>query len=468
MAAGNTYKQCGCRGEDGTRLGQQCPKLRRGNGTWSTRHGRWYYQLELPPRADGARRAPLRRGGFDTQTDAEQELRQARELLAIAAPGDTETAIRIADAITKSVRETRQLPDPGRVRKAVGGGHDPAVRPPTVGEWLEEWLAAKKNLRPGHGTRLRQPHPAVLPAAHRLHQHRPAPGHRRRLGVRGHRRTQRGHHRRPHQRRPRPARGGQGPPPRRGRHPAADPRHAALGDQHLHETAPGHAARQRRLTRRAARRGPAQAAGLDRRTRPGLAERLRSPAHRRAGTRARRAGQPARHLDLHPPPVPGHGLDPGPDPGLPRRCRPAPPVRDVAADRLARAAPRRGLRAAPHRHRPARRRHLDPVADHPARLGHRPGRPEIGRRGTAGRPRRRHRRRHPRPPPAAAERKRRQPGTPGPTPGSSSPAPTAPRCTPPPSPTCSSRSPTSPACPPSGCTTCATAPPPCSSPPGTT
>ncbi len=45
--------------------------------------------------------------------------------------------------------ETSKLPDPGRVRKAVGGGHDPAVRPPTTGEWLEEWLAAKKNLRPG-------------------------------------------------------------------------------------------------------------------------------------------------------------------------------------------------------------------------------------------------------------------------------------------------------------------------------
>ncbi len=149
MAEGNTYKQCGCRSDDGKRLGQQCPKLRRGNGTWSTRHGRWYYQLELPPRGDGARRAPLRRGGFDTQTDAEQELGQAREMLAIAAPGDTETAIRIADAITKSVRETRQLPDPGRVRKAVGGGHDPSVRPPTIGEWLEEWLAAKKNLRRG-------------------------------------------------------------------------------------------------------------------------------------------------------------------------------------------------------------------------------------------------------------------------------------------------------------------------------
>lgn len=149
MAAGTTYKQCGCRGESGRRLGQQCPKLRRRDGTWSPVHGRWYYQLELPPRADGKRRAPLRRGGFDTHTHAEAELRQARELLAIAAPGDTETAIRIADAITRSVRDARQLPDPARVRKAVAGGHDPAVRPPTIGEWLEEWLAAKKNLRAG-------------------------------------------------------------------------------------------------------------------------------------------------------------------------------------------------------------------------------------------------------------------------------------------------------------------------------
>jgi len=149
MAAGNTYKQCGCRGEGGKRLGKKCPKLRRSNGSWSPAHGRWYYQLELPPHAGGTRRPPLRRGGFNTQTDAERELDQARELLAIAVPGDTETAVRIADAITKSVRDTRKLPDPARVRKAVGGGHDPAVCPPAVGEWLDEWLAAKKNLRRG-------------------------------------------------------------------------------------------------------------------------------------------------------------------------------------------------------------------------------------------------------------------------------------------------------------------------------
>ena len=31
----------------------------------------------------------------------------------------------------------------------VGAGRDPAVGPPTTGEWLEEWIAAKKKLRPG-------------------------------------------------------------------------------------------------------------------------------------------------------------------------------------------------------------------------------------------------------------------------------------------------------------------------------
>jgi integrase len=149
MATGNTYKQCGCRDSDGKRLGQQCPKLRRPGGTWSATHGRWYYQLELPPRADGRRRPPLRKGGFGTVTGAEAGLGQARELLAIAG-GDPEMATRIADAITRSMKQTRELPDPDRVRKAVGGGHDPAVRPPATGEWLEQWLTAKeKSLRPG-------------------------------------------------------------------------------------------------------------------------------------------------------------------------------------------------------------------------------------------------------------------------------------------------------------------------------
>ena len=149
MSTGTTYKQCSCRDAATRRsLGRQCPRLRRGNG-WNPDHGSWYYQLELPPRADGGRRSPLRKGGFDSKPDAAAQLDRARELLASAPPDDPHAAIRIADAITAAIRATGELPDPARVRKAVGGGHDPAVKPPTVGEWLEEWLAAKKGLRAG-------------------------------------------------------------------------------------------------------------------------------------------------------------------------------------------------------------------------------------------------------------------------------------------------------------------------------
>ena len=149
MSDGSTFKLCGCREEGtGKPLGRKCPKLRRGGG-WSRQHGTWYYQIELPPHPDRRRRDPLRRGGFATDTAAKAELELARKLLAIAAPGDQQTAIRIADAITAAMRETRALPDPDRVRRQVGAGDDPAVRPPAMGEWLEQWLAAKKKLRPG-------------------------------------------------------------------------------------------------------------------------------------------------------------------------------------------------------------------------------------------------------------------------------------------------------------------------------
>jgi integrase len=147
LSQGSTFKQCSCR-DTATRkpLGRKCPKLRRGNA-WSATHGTWYYQVELPPRADGARRPPLRHGGFPDQAGAQAELDAARELLAIAPPGDPRAATRIADAITAAMRGAGQLPGPARVRRAVGGGHDPAVGPPAVGEWLEEWLAGKKRLR---------------------------------------------------------------------------------------------------------------------------------------------------------------------------------------------------------------------------------------------------------------------------------------------------------------------------------
>jgi hypothetical protein len=112
MAKGRTHKRCYCRDGDGRELGQDCPKLRRAGGAWSNRHGSWCYQLELPPKADGKRRSPLRRGGFATQDDADAEMKQANELLAIAGDGDLRTRIKIADAITAHVKTDKQLPTP--------------------------------------------------------------------------------------------------------------------------------------------------------------------------------------------------------------------------------------------------------------------------------------------------------------------------------------------------------------------
>ena len=115
-------------------------------------------------------------------------------------------------------RETRHAarPRPG----PQGGRRRPRPRhPPAHGRRVAGGMAGcQEEPAPRHGPRLRQPHPAVLPAAHRAHQHRPAPGHRRRLGVRGHRRTQRGHHRRP-----RPAETPLGGPRSRAAGPSAPP-----------------------------------------------------------------------------------------------------------------------------------------------------------------------------------------------------------------------------------------------------
>src|SRR5260370_35564214 len=110
MAAGTTYKQCSCRDDHGRRLGQKCARLRRANGAWSSRHGTWYYQLELPPNPDGSRRNPLRRGGFATQDDPDQELAAARDLLATAPPATGRAGSTTPMASTGPPRRPRTSP----------------------------------------------------------------------------------------------------------------------------------------------------------------------------------------------------------------------------------------------------------------------------------------------------------------------------------------------------------------------
>ncbi|MDL4817353.1 tyrosine-type recombinase/integrase [Actinomadura opuntiae] len=146
-AKGSTFKTCGCRDEHGKKYGKDCPKLRRSNGRWSSTHGSWKYQLELPPTAAGTRRAPLRRAGFASQDAAQDQMDKAKELLAIAGD-DLLVQIQIADLIVATLQKTRVLPEPEQVRKKIRTGQD-LGRSITVGEYLEEWLAGRKGLREG-------------------------------------------------------------------------------------------------------------------------------------------------------------------------------------------------------------------------------------------------------------------------------------------------------------------------------
>ncbi|WP_242891142.1 tyrosine-type recombinase/integrase [Actinomadura litoris] len=145
-AQGSTFKVCGCRDQQGRLLGRKCPKLRRGDGRWSSTHGSWSYQLELPPTAAGTRRSPLRQRGFVNQDAAGEEMNTAKELLAIAA-GEA-ARVQVADLIVSTVRATKKLPNPEDVRRKVRGGCD-LSRSITVAEYLEEWLNGRKALREG-------------------------------------------------------------------------------------------------------------------------------------------------------------------------------------------------------------------------------------------------------------------------------------------------------------------------------
>lgn len=147
---GRTYKRCGCTDPDTRKeLGTSCPRLKRRNGTWSATHGVWYFQAELPRREDGSRRPPIRRGGFDTQDDAQEQINKINALLAVADRHDTATRIRIGDLIEQSHRARQTLPTPAELRKRLDAGPNDADQMPTVGEWLDSWLAGRKKIRKG-------------------------------------------------------------------------------------------------------------------------------------------------------------------------------------------------------------------------------------------------------------------------------------------------------------------------------
>ncbi|RLK23799.1 site-specific recombinase XerD [Micromonospora sp. M71_S20] len=138
MPDGSIFKRCGCRQPDtGKPFGNACPKLRRPNRAWSSEHGHWAYQLELPATGDGRRRQ-LRRAGLDSRREAAAELDHARALLALAGH-DRRRRTEIADLLQATVRAGGVLPDIDGVRQRLRGD-GPLAQMPTVAEYLIQWV----------------------------------------------------------------------------------------------------------------------------------------------------------------------------------------------------------------------------------------------------------------------------------------------------------------------------------------
>jgi hypothetical protein len=145
---GTTYKRCGCRDpHTGKRLGQNCPQLRRPTGGWSRTHGQWHWQIELPPRADGSRR-PLRRGRYTAQADAEAELDRIRTALAIPDGSDPTAITKVGDLLETVIKTGEPIPAPVQIRRALRLDLAPNELP-TVGEYLTDWLAGRRNIKQG-------------------------------------------------------------------------------------------------------------------------------------------------------------------------------------------------------------------------------------------------------------------------------------------------------------------------------
>lgn len=142
---GTIFKRCGCRDTHGRKLDGRCPRLRRRDGAWNPKHGTWQYILELPSASDGTRRR-LRRGGFATQAEIDDEIDTVNQLLAIPDPDDPDTLNQVVELILHTSRTTGTLPPVEEVRRRVRAGQ-PLGELPTVAQWLEQWLRGKKRIR---------------------------------------------------------------------------------------------------------------------------------------------------------------------------------------------------------------------------------------------------------------------------------------------------------------------------------
>lgn len=144
MKVPDGYKRCKCRDDGGRELGRECPRLRRGDGSWNPNHGAWAGKTDVP--AAGGTRQALRAGGFAARDEMREWFTAAIALLSIPeeGPGGNEARLSILALIRQARKEGSALPRLEDIRlRHVTGAQFGSI---TTGEYLNGWLDRHEKL----------------------------------------------------------------------------------------------------------------------------------------------------------------------------------------------------------------------------------------------------------------------------------------------------------------------------------
>jgi len=92
-------------------------------------------------------RRQLKRAGFATRREATTTLGEIDALLRLAGDNDR-LRRRLGDLVVERSRHGGALPSVEEVRRRLGAGLDPLSPGTTLAEWLDDWLAANRRIRP--------------------------------------------------------------------------------------------------------------------------------------------------------------------------------------------------------------------------------------------------------------------------------------------------------------------------------
>ena len=105
----------------------------------------WYLACRID--TSGRDRRQLKRAGFATRREAATALGEIDALLRLAGDDDR-LRRRLGDLVVERSRHGRPLPSVEELRRRLGAGLDPLSPGTTLAEWLDDWLAANRRIRP--------------------------------------------------------------------------------------------------------------------------------------------------------------------------------------------------------------------------------------------------------------------------------------------------------------------------------